>query len=595
MGSIVGFTVFLELSPEAATRATEAEDRALARFVHLERRTILIGAATLHVWGHSQLFDRIHSMPDGSTLVLIGSPHNEIAWHAVQETLLKSEHPDDFTLPWEGRVILLQVGSDGRRWRIWNDWLGSITIYHADIQNGRIASTLEPVTVSTTAATPDDFFLPGLVSLLLNGYFLTDWTLYKRIKTIPPDSLTTWDEKGFRSKSLWTVLPSQERWETSWDDLVDEMHAISYQAIADTLKTQPSWILPLSSGLDSRLIAGVVSDVGANVYTYAWGDAGNTDVIYSAEIAKTLGLPWKHIVLPKNFLIRYTQQWFDWFGCAMHFQGMYLMSFLDELNGELDAPILNGFVGDVLAGDDLKEAAKLHATKQYQVDNEWYSDWSPEQLQASAKFPVEEALEANAENIKGQIASFPGAWHQKLLLLPLWNRQRSFISFLSTLMGYWRDVATPYLNRSYVRFCLSLPRVALDDRRLLGDVFKRYYGKLAVIPGSYASEPYISTGRYLLKRRIFGKLPASIRHHLIKGMENRHIGVDFEPIQTHGKDSLWPLFNVWDQVAEWLDLKQVERDYRAVMTSNRDVQALRRLQIVQTFSSRFLNSTIDRI
>ncbi len=586
MGSIVGFTLFLELSPNTTARTIAAENRALARFTHLERLSLSIGTATLHVWGHSKVSNRIHTLPDGSVLVLIGSPQNEVKWRDVQNDLLKLDRSEDFLLPWEGRVILLHVSADGKRWAIWNDWLGSITTYHADIPNGRIISTLEPVTAAATGASSDNIFLPGLVSLLLNGYFMTDWTLYKNVKTVPPDSLTTWDVRGFRTTKLWTVQPTPSRWEAGWDDLVDEMHAILHKAIADTVKTRSAWTLPLSSGLDSRLIAGVMADVGVNAYAYAWGVAENTDAIYSRKIAKTLGFPWKHITLPNDFLVRYTPQWADWFGSAMHFHGMYLMSFLDEIKDEPAAPTINGYIGDVLTGDGLNEAVELHSSPKYQIGTEWYVHWRPEHLRPVAKFPLEEALEANAANIQEQIASLPGARFQKLLLLPLRNRQRLFISFLPTLMDYWRGTATPYINRSYARFCLSLPRAVFDDRKLLGDVFKRYYGKLSVIPGSYAREPYVLTGRYLIKRRAAQMLPPPIRHRIVKGFEHQHVDVNFDSLLSYGKDALWPLFDEWDQVAEWLDIRQVEKDFQAAMTSS-DVKALRRLQAVQTLANHF--------
>ena len=78
-------------------------------------------------------------------------------WDDVQEKLLSY----DFELPWEGRVILLRISSGGKRWTMWNDWLGSIPVFYAEIESGRIASTLEPVTVAAADYTPDNFFMPG--------------------------------------------------------------------------------------------------------------------------------------------------------------------------------------------------------------------------------------------------------------------------------------------------------------------------------------------------------------------------------------------------------------------------------------------------
>ena len=587
MGSIVGFTISNQLSTEQAEQVSTAQNRALSRFTHLERTSLSAGHTTLHLWGHANLQERIHKMPDGSLLALIGSPLGKVAWQEVQDALLNLNHPQDFKLPWDGRFNLVQVSGDGKCWRIWNDWLGSIPIFYSQPGKGRLASTLEPAAVAAAGCTTDHFFLPGLVSLLINGYGLADWTIFKNLKTILPDHLTEWDEHGLTTKELCTVLPSQDRWEASWDDLVDEMHELSRAAIADVLKTSPTWIIPLSSGLDSRLIAGVAADLGVNACTYAWGPSGNTDVYYSHKIAQTLGFPWKHIETPNDFLVKYTPQWYDWFGTSIHFQGMYLMSFLDGLQAEPNAPMVTGFIGDVLAGDGLKDSVRLHSVKGYQVDHEWYSDWQPSEIRKYAKFPVEEALEANATEIRRQLDSVPGASSPKLEMLQLWNRQHLITSYVSILMDYWRGVATPFINRSYARFCLSLPRAALDRRRLIMDVFRRYYGRLAVIPGSYGQEPMIVTGKYLLQKRISSRIPPFI-HRLLKGSVDVQTNVDAAAIQTYGKKSFWPLFDVWEEVGKWIDLDQLEKDYHEIMSSQEDSRPLRRLQAVQSIAPRFL-------
>jgi hypothetical protein len=330
--------------------------------------------------------------------------------------------------------------------------------------------------------------------------------------------------------------------------------------------------------------------MGATAYTYAWGSAENIDVIYSCKIAKALGYQWKHIPLPSNFLAEYTPHWFNLFGTSMHFQGMYLMSFLNEIQAEPSAPILNGFIGDVLAGDCFPNYILNHSCKCYQVSGEWYSDWDPARLRSALIRPMDDAFEENAIKIRELIESYPGANFQKLMYLDLWSLERNFIGYLSTLKDYWRGVATPFLDRSYARFCLSLPLAALDHRKLLGEVFRRYYGKLAVIPGTYAAEPYIVTGKHLIRKRIAKALPIFLRNRLMKGVGNVQICIDFEPLHTYEKESLWPLFQVGDQLSEWLDMKHVEQDFMTVMKSNTDARPLRRLQAAQTFASAFLSS-----
>jgi hypothetical protein len=586
MTSITGFSLFKGLSSSQAKRLLASQDKALASFTGFERKTIPLGLTRLEVWGHKGMEGRLHTLPDGSLLVLIGSPHGEVNLAEVQDSLMTER----FQLPWDGRVILLRVSEDGKRWTMWNDWLGSIPVFHAPIGDGRVASTLEPVVVASVGYSADAFFLPAVVSLLINGHYLADWTLYKDMKVIPPDSRIEWDEKGFRVEKLWTVEPSQSRWEAGWDDLVDEMYELSRQAVIQALSGCSTWILPLSSGMDSRLIAAVAADVGADVHTYAWGAYNTTDAVYSRKIARTLGFPWKRIDLPPDFLVKYTPTWADLFGSSMHFHGMYQMSFLDEIRNEPSAPVLSGFIGDVLTGDSVQEMITFHsAGRRYQLESEWYCHWTADEVRTHAKFPLVEALEANADELKKQIDTLPGSFYQKLQFLELWNRQRFFTQFQSTLSSYWRGVANPFMNRAYARFCMSLPRAALDHRRLISDVYRRYYGRLAVIPGTYHKEPFILTGRYLLIQRIARRLPGFLRRRLFAGFEDVPLRMDIHSIQAVGREALWSLFEARKQIEEWLDFAQVERDFQTVMTSSEDIRPLRRLQSVQTLAYRLLD------
>ena len=271
MNSAVGFTAIFRGETKNIEAAKAAQRRALAHFDELDLLTISLGETEIWLWGRGELAECLHTLPDGSLLALVGSPLGEVSWTTIQASLTISSRPSDFELPWDGRVILLRISPDGERWTLWNDWLGSIPVFHTVLAQGRIASTLEPAVVAAAGYTSDDVFLPSLISLLIHGNFLSDWTLFKEMKVAPPDCVAEWDGPAFRWKQYLTVKPTDERWEEGWDELVDEMHELSRQAIAKVLRTQPTWILPLSGGLDSRLIARVGAELGVDMYTYTWG------------------------------------------------------------------------------------------------------------------------------------------------------------------------------------------------------------------------------------------------------------------------------------------------------------------------------------
>ena len=66
--------------------------------------------------------------------------------------------------------------------------------------------------------------------------------------------------------------------------------------------------------------------------------------------------------------------------------------------------------------------------------------------------------------------------------------------------------------------------------------------------------------------------------------------MDIASVQSTGKAALWPLFDTLDQLAGWVDIEQLERDYQTIMHSQKDIRPLRRLQSVQTLAFRLLNS-----
>ena len=319
----------------------------------------------------------------------------------------------------------------------------------------------------------------------------------------------------------------------------------------------------------------------------AWGAADTVDVVCSREVARELGLPWRHVDLGTGYLSRYTRPWAEWFGSAMHFHGMYQMAFYDAVVKVDGRPIVSGYLNDILSGtSSLREVDSSRG----QLYSEWYRHWTIEELRDLLHVPVDEALAELAAVIDEEISTAEGVYFKHDLTIGLRNRNRLFTPFQLTLADYWRGAGTPFMNRAYARFCLSLPRGARDNRALLRDVYRRYYPTVAAIPGTYDEEPMLRTGRYLFKRRIAGMVPRSWHKGPLKAFAAVDPRMDCDALRVAGPAGLWPISEAERPLSEWLDVAQLKPLYDRATSDDRDYRALRRLQSVQTLAYRLLES-----
>jgi hypothetical protein len=582
----IGFTAIYNGSPQALANSQAALQRTLAHFNDLHHSTLEIGQTRLTLWGRGDLAKCCHTLPDGSLLALIGSPVGKVSWQEIARQVMDASPARPFILPWEGRVNLLRIDPHDNSWTLWNDWVGSIPVFHASLSGSRMASTLEPAMVAALGLGENDISLPSLLALLIWGHYFSDWTLFKNMKTLPPDCEARWQANNFQFTPRLSVQPSEQRWQAGWDEILEAMYSLSQQAIATTLKTQPHWVLPLSSGLDSRLIAGVAADVGADVTAYTWGVPKSSDVIHAQGIARALGIPWKTINPGNGYLARDLPRWTDLFGSAMHFHGMYQIPFLDALENEPPGPIISGFIGECMTGYDVKFLMEAYqGPTPYQLTPDAYLHWTPKELRSLMSIPIDDALDELAAEYQRLADAIPGPPFQKVRLLTVWGRQRHFTYFQSLMSDYFRGVATPYIHREYARFAYSIPRALLDERIMQQMMFARYYPGLAAIPGTYAREPITYNGSYLLKKRLARYLPEKTARQVFPGLYRSRAVSDVACVTHDGKASFQPLFEKLPQVAAWMNLERIHATYDNILAKN-DSQSIRKLQSIQTFAWR---------
>ncbi len=107
------------------------------------------------------------------------------------------------------------------------------------------------------------------------------------------------------------------------------------------------------------------------------------------------------------------------------------------------------------------------------------------------------------------------------------------------------------------------------------------------IGGTYASDPAILTGSYLVKRRISRMVPTVLKKQLLpESTAAKNIKTDILSMRTCGKEAIWPIEEALSPLSSWIDVTQIESTYASAIAG--DIQSVRNLQSLQTLTYRLL-------
>lgn len=217
---------------------------------------------------------------------------------------------------------------------------------------GLVAQDASPLSVSAVA---------------LAGFTIGDETLYPAIRQIGPGQYALFGSGAPRLARYYQFRPWLPE-AASEDALEKRLLAVTeeiIQALTETAMGRPI-VLPLSAGLDSRLIAAGLKHFGhRDVLCFAYGQPGNHEAETSRAIAERLGYPWRFVPYSQarqraTFTSADYAAFLDSADSltGVHFPQDYLA--LTELlkDGWLpkDAVLVNGQSGDFISGNHIPDA-----------------------------------------------------------------------------------------------------------------------------------------------------------------------------------------------------------------------------------------------
>ena len=129
-------------------------------------------------------------------------------------------------------------------------------------------------------------------------YCLGDRTMFKRIKLLPPASVLSIDEheESILIKTYWEPKYSSVRGKKDLEECIETGYGLFCQSMQRRTAGWHNVVIPLSGGLDSRLICATAKDLGCNITTATMGIPGCSEHKIATMVCDVLNLPKPHLV-----------------------------------------------------------------------------------------------------------------------------------------------------------------------------------------------------------------------------------------------------------------------------------------------------------
>jgi asparagine synthetase B (glutamine-hydrolysing) len=344
----------------------------------------------------------------------------------------------------------------------------------------------------------------SLASMLSFGYHLGDLTILRGVKCLPHarhlEYRASTDTLGI--ERYWNYPYGElEPWPANKAELAEALHRHLGRALERRLRNVEKVLLPLSGGLDSRTVAGLLAQSGfsGEVLAYSFGQASSRDVRYGRAIARKLGYRHIHIPTPGDFMTRHLEQaaWrFDAEWPADSNWGARFSHTHPALGDTRGYAVLSGFMGDIVLGSD------RYSYRRKTGDLPLSTQKLTEAFFASVRdMPIDELLDAaSGEEAEDGIARIARETFEPLQhLVPFFallrsefiHRQRRHTATVPQCLEHDLRAITPFLDRDVVDFSTRIPLAFFHDRLLYKHMIRNHLPAVAAVPYANTGLPLV--------------------------------------------------------------------------------------------------------
>jgi len=454
------------------------------------------------IWAHLE-FNKVWGISEAGEILFFSGTSAEKKLNSISKDKIRPS--DFFGETKKSRTSSVSICDRTRNIVVSTDWSGSVPVFYGKRGERRVVASNETMAKRALGISSADVSIEGVCDLIRLGYFPGENTLYEGLKRVHPDSNFTWQFGADpRQNADDTLTVRRTLRQAGTADLVEEMFSHYERIFGEAFNGLEEISVPLSGGLDSRIIAAFAVRHGVHVNSYTYFNGFN-NAFFAERVSRSLGTSHTHI---KNALTEenMTEIWLRYFGTYLHVHGVYQYPLIEALQ-RLRRTTFVGFLGDPLAGDrlknfdgDLRADGVLQSICSLTPDNEIEKALSPGYTETSSGDSVKALID--------RTQSVSGEKHVRFNIFDIWTRQANFIFYHPQLLNLYAPVQTPFVDLEYASFCISLSRDKLFDRALLKQLVIDKMPEISKIGGTFThdAKPLVQTKMWLLKERLGRRL-----------------------------------------------------------------------------------------
>lgn len=191
----------------------------------------------------------------------------------------------------DGQFAAVRYDAVGDVLEVLADPFGMQTLYVAERDGRTYLSTSSTVLARHLGAAPDPL---GARIFLRAGYLFGPITQWAGVERLGPAVSVAFSSRGRARDTYWMPQVDERIRGLSLRRTVDECVEAGLSVAARRLRGHPRVWADLTGGFDSRLIAGLLTEVGVPFLTSTSGGDENPDVVLARQVARVGGYAWRH-------------------------------------------------------------------------------------------------------------------------------------------------------------------------------------------------------------------------------------------------------------------------------------------------------------